>query len=47
MEIQAGPGAKNIQQYQTGVAGGGGDGGGGIPNATPTNPLGLNVPGVR
>ena len=24
MEIQAGPGAKNIQQYQTGVAGGGG-----------------------
>lgn len=47
MEIQAGPGAKNIQQYQTGVAGGGGDGVGGIPNATPTNPLGLNVPGVR
>ena len=44
MEIQAGPGAKNIQQYQTGVAGGGD---GGIPNATPTNPLGLNVPGVR
>jgi hypothetical protein len=46
MEIQAGPGAKNIQQYQTGVAGGGG-GGGGIPNATPTNPLGLAIPGVR
>jgi hypothetical protein len=45
MEIQAGPGAKNIQQYQTGVAGGGG--GGGIPNATPTNPLGLNIPGGR
>lgn len=42
MEIQAGPGAKNIQQYQTGVAGGGG-----IPNATPTNPLGLAIPGVR
>ena len=47
MEIQAGPGAKNIQQYQTGVAGGGGEGGGGIPNATPTNPLGLVIPGVR
>jgi hypothetical protein len=47
MEIQAGPGAKNIQQYQTGVAGGSGDGGGGIPNATATNPLGLVIPGVR
>jgi hypothetical protein len=47
MEIQAGPGAKNIQQYQTGVAGGGGEGGGGIPNATATNPLGLVIPGVR
>ena len=49
MEIQAGPGAKNIQQYQTGVAGGGGApaGGGGIPNATATNPLGLVIPGVR
>ena len=47
MEIQAGPGAKNIQQYQTGVAGGGGDGVGGIPNATATNPLGLVIPGVR
>jgi hypothetical protein len=44
MEIQAGPGAKNIQQYQTGVAGGGGEGGGAIPNATPTNPLGLTLP---
>jgi hypothetical protein len=44
MEIQAGPGAKNIQQYQTGVADGGG---GAIPNATPTNPLGLTLPGVR
>jgi hypothetical protein len=44
MEIQAGPGAKNIQQYQTGVADGGG---GAIPNATPTNPLGLTIPGVR
>jgi len=42
MEIQAGPGAKNIQQYQTG---GSVDGGGGaIPNATPTNPLGLTLP---
>jgi hypothetical protein len=47
MEIQAGPGAKNIQQYQTGVAGGGGEGGGGIPNATATNPLGLTLPGGR
>ena len=47
MEIQAGPGAKNIQQYQTGVAGGGGEGGGGIPNATATNPLGLVIPGGR
>ena len=44
MEIQAGPGAKNIQQYQTGVVGGAESG---IPNATPTNPLGLNIPGVR
>lgn len=42
MEIQAGPGAKNIQQYQPGSTGGGG-----IPNATPTNPLGLTIPGVR
>jgi hypothetical protein len=41
MEIQAGPGAKNIQQYQTGVEGAGG---GPIPNATPTNPLGLTLP---
>jgi hypothetical protein len=44
MEIQAGPGAKNIQQYQTGVADGGGSA---IPNATATNPLGLTLPGVR
>jgi hypothetical protein len=45
MEIQAGPGAKNIQQYQTGVDVGGASGP--IPNATPTNPLGLTIPGVR
>jgi len=45
MEIQAGPGAKNIQQYQTGADVGGASGA--IPNATPTNPLGLTIPGVR
>ena len=43
MEIQAGPGAKEIQQYQTDS----GVGGGGIPNATATNPLGLTIPGVK
>ena len=42
MEIQAGPGAKNIQQYQTGADVGGASGA--IPNATPTNPLGLTLP---
>jgi hypothetical protein len=39
-------GKKYIENY-----GGGGApaaaGGGGIPNATPTNPLGLTIPGVR
>jgi hypothetical protein len=48
MEIQAGPGAKNIQQYQTDSGGAPtAAGGGGIPGATATNPLGLNIPGVR
>jgi hypothetical protein len=42
MEIQAGPGAKNIQQYQTGADVGGASGA--IPNATPTNPLVLTLP---
>jgi hypothetical protein len=38
------------RKYIEGYAGGGAPsaaGGGGIPNATPTNPLGLNIPGVR
>jgi hypothetical protein len=48
MEIQAGPGAKNIQQYQTDSGGApAAAGGGGIPGATATNPLGLNIPGVK
>jgi hypothetical protein len=41
---------KEGRKYIEGYGGGGAPaaaGGGGIPNATPTNPLGLNVPGVR
>ena len=41
---------KEGRKYIEGYNGGGAPaaaGGGGIPNATPTNPLGLNVPGVR
>ena len=41
---------KEGRKYIEGYASGGAPaaaGGGGIPNATPTNPLGLNVPGVR
>jgi hypothetical protein len=37
-------GKKYIENYG---GGGAAAGGGGIPNATPTNPLGLSIPGVR
>jgi hypothetical protein len=40
--------SKEGRKYIEGYGGGGAPaGGGGIPNATPTNPLGLVVPGVR
>ena len=41
---------KEGRKYIEGYGGGGAStatGGGGIPNATPTNPLGLAIPGVR
>ena len=44
MMVQAGPGAKSISGSG---ADGGAAGSGGIPNATPTNPLGLTIPGVK
>jgi hypothetical protein len=47
MKISTG---KEGRKYIEGYAGGGAPaaaGGGGIPNATPTNPLGLAIPGVR
>jgi hypothetical protein len=40
--------SKEGRKYIEGYGGGGAPaGGGGIPNATPTNPLGLTIPGVR
>ena len=40
--------SKEGRKYIEGYGGGGAAaGGGGIPNATPTNPLGLTIPGVR